>query len=529
MIVETKAKASSYDEVPYRSYPYRQSHPERLATIATLFGMQPPMLERCRVLELGCSMGGNLIPVAEQFPESAFLGIDASQRQIAEGEATVRAMRLENITLAHRSILDIGPNDGEFDYIVCHGVYSWVPPEVQQKILQICRENLSASGVAYVSYNTYPGWHMRGMIRDMMLYRTRDCGKPTERVRQARALLDFLAQSVPGEDNPYGILLKKELNLLRDKDDSYLLHEHLEDHNSPLYFHEFMERAEAAGLQYLGEADFSVMSVRNFPPQVESMLQNVSTNLVQTEQYMDFVRNRMFRQTLLCHQDVRLDRSLSPERVLGLHVASWVRPEPAEVDVHSRAQTVFRGPSGVTTTSEPLVKAALLQLAESWPRSVPFVDLLAMARSRLNPEPVVVDTAGVTQDARRLADTMLRCYATTQVELSVRPSSFVLEVSERPLVGRVVRHMAESSNMVTNRRHETAHLNDLQRHVLRHLDGQRDQAALVAVLCQVVASGGLVVHEQGKAVADQQRVRDIVQQSLGPALSQLARMTLLLK
>jgi hypothetical protein len=106
---------------------------------------------------------------------------------------------------------------------------------VQEKILRVRRENLSPSGVAYVSYNTYPGWHMRGMIRDMMLYRTRECAnsKLAERVRQARALLDFLAQSVPGEDNPYGIRLKKELNLLRDKDDSYLLHEHLEEHNAP--------------------------------------------------------------------------------------------------------------------------------------------------------------------------------------------------------------------------------------------------------------------------------------------------------
>jgi methyltransferase-like protein len=340
--------------------------------------------------------------------------------------------------------------------------------------------------------------------------------------------LDFLAQSAPGEDNPYGILLKKELNLLRDKDDSYLLHEHLEEHNAPVYFHQFMERAEAEGLQYLGEADFSVMSIRNFPPQVESMLQNVSSNLVQTEQYMDFVRNRMFRQTLLCHRDVKLDRSLAPDRVLTLHVASWVKPEPAEVDLQARTQTVFRGPSGVTTTTEPLVKAALLQLSENWPRSVPFVELLAQARSRLNPEPVVVDTAGVTQDARRLADTLLRCYATTQVELSVRSSPFTTAISPRPLASRVARHMAESGNTVTNLRHETAHLNDLQRHVLRHLDGKRDQAALLDALCDVVSSGGLVVHERGQAVADRQRVREILEQSLSAALSQLARMTLLL-
>lgn len=159
---------------------------------------------------------------------------------------------------------------------------------------------------------------------------------------------------------------------------------------------------------------------------------------------------------------------------------------------------------------------------------MPFAELLALARSRLNPEPVVVDTAGVTQDARRLAETILRCHATTQVELSVRPSAFVCEASNRPLASRVARQMAEAGNLVTNLRHETTHLNDLQRHVVRHLNGKRDRPELLDALCQAVASGGLVVHERGQAVSDRQRVREILEQSLETTLAQLARMTLLL-
>src|SRR5436190_23362618 len=92
---------TSYDEVPYKSYPYPQSHPDRLATVATLFGMEPPPLDNCRVLELGCCSGGNLIPMAERFPGRRFVGVDYSQRQVAEGQATLKELGLENIELRH--------------------------------------------------------------------------------------------------------------------------------------------------------------------------------------------------------------------------------------------------------------------------------------------------------------------------------------------------------------------------------------------------------------------------------------------
>jgi len=339
-------------------------------------------------------------------------------------------------------------------------------------------------------------------------------------------VIDFLSQSVPTEDNAYGILLKNELSLLNDKDDSYLLHEHLEENNAPVYFHEFMERAEAKGLQYLGESDFRVMSVSNFPRQVEAMLHSVASDMIQLEQYMDFVRNRMFRQTLLCHRGISLDRTLSPERIRALHVASSSKPE-GEVDITSSKKATFRGANAVTSTTDRLMKAAMLHLGEVWPRSVPFSTLLATARSRLNPDPVVVDTAQVTQDGRRLAEPLLRCYSTTQIELSVHPPAFTLDVSARPTALRLARHQAARSNRVTNLRHESVHLNDLQRHLLKHLDGQHDRSQLQDALAQLVTSGSLVIHEAGQAVKDPQRVGQILSQSLEQQLPQLARHALL--
>src|SRR5450432_2947007 len=286
------AEANAYDEVPYRSFPYPQSHPARMATIATLFGLRPASVKTARVLELGCCTGGNIIPMAEQLPDAQFIGVDASAIQVREGQAAIDSLGMSNIKLLHKDILDITKDFGEFDYIIAHGVYSWVPPLVQQKILQICKQNLAPTGIAYISYNTLPGWRMRGIIRDIMLYRARNLTSPTERLNRSRDLIQFLAQSVSEENNPYGVLLRKELELLNCKNDQYLLHDHLEVFNEPVYFSEFASRATEVGLQYLGEAEFAWMCSKNLPQKVQTVLNAISSDVVETEQYMDFLRNR---------------------------------------------------------------------------------------------------------------------------------------------------------------------------------------------------------------------------------------------
>ena len=150
---------SSYDQVPYPSYVHAQTHPDRLASIAVLFGITPAQVESARVLELACGQGGNLIPIACSFPKSTCLGIDLSEKQIASGREIIDRLGLPNIELQAESILDFRKEAGTFDYIIAHGVFSWVPGRVRDKILAICGQNLSPRGIAYVNYNTFPGWH----------------------------------------------------------------------------------------------------------------------------------------------------------------------------------------------------------------------------------------------------------------------------------------------------------------------------------------------------------------------------------
>ncbi|HYT89772.1 MAG TPA: class I SAM-dependent methyltransferase [Gemmataceae bacterium] len=518
-----------YDEIPYPVSTYPQTHPNRLATLATLFGMTPAPVRSCRVLELGCGSGGNVIPMAAILPESLFVGIDLSASQIATGRALVAELGLRNIALDRMSILDVPADAGPFDYIIAHGVYGWVLPEVQDKILTICHENLAPQGVAYVSYNTYPGWHGRGAIRDMMQYHARRLTAPQARAAEGRALLAFLAGSVPGEHLAYSNLLKQEHQRVCDKTDGYLLHDELEEVNVPLYFHEFAARGAAHGLQYLAEADVRQMFVRRFPPTVMAILERLGGDLIEREQYRDFLTNCTYRQTLLCHRNVALTRAISPERLTGLFIAAcgqWVGGGP---DLSSDRAEEFRGPEGsAVAASQPLFKAALLSLADVWPQAVPFSALETMARDRLAGGAVVVENAeGCARDRRLLADNLWQAFVAGVVELHADAPPLVLEPGEHPTAPPLARLQAAGGTRVTNLRHETVPLDDLTCYLLRHLNGQQDRRALLDVLVRRVEEHGLVVQQHGRPVTDAGQLRAVLGEGLQAKLGALGRSGLL--
>jgi len=484
--------ATSYDEVPYASFPFVQSHPNRLATVATIFGMQPPPIETARILELGCASGGNIIPMAGELPGSQCVGIDLSSVQVAAGQKMLAEVGFNNVRLEARSITDFGPQDGQFDYVICHGVWSWVPRHVREKILEICDQQLSPQGVAFISYNTYPGWHLRGTVRDMMVYHARKFATPPERVGHARALLDFLVRSVPGEGNAYAMLLKSEMELLRTKSDSYLLHEHLEAVNDPVYFYQFEEQISAHQLQYLGESDMGSMLAETFPSEVDKIIRRLSANMIEMEQYIDFLRNRTFRQTLICHRDVRLDRRPDYRRLKTLRVASRVGPKSTErVDLSPNEKVTFVGGHGHIVASDPGVKAALIVLNEIWPASVPFDRLVELARERGEQESI--DTSHESFNERNLGGNLLQCYLRGFVRLHVAPLPCIPRPSERPVTPPVARWYAKTGNYVTNLAHEMVELNDLGRQMLLLADGTRDHQQLTKDLIHLAERGAVVI------------------------------------
>jgi trans-aconitate methyltransferase len=509
--------ATSYEEIPYASDPYRSSHPDNLATVAILAGLAPEPVDSCRVLELGCARGGNLIPMAFGLPRSRFLGIDASPGQISEARAWIDSLGLSNVEVDSRDILDFDPRSGTFDYIICHGTFSWAPADVQAKILEIFASNLSPSGIGYVSYNTYPGWHMRGLAREMMSYHARRYERAADRAAEARSLLQFMTNSASAMNPVYGNLLKEELDNIRDRPDSYLLHDHLESVNEPIYFHELVDRAVARGLQYVSEVQDSLVVPESLPYSAAEGLRRLSRDHIEFEQFVDFVINRRFRQSVFCHRDRPLKRTASPEVLERFHVASrFPRPKVA-----------------VPFRNVRLLDVALGHLNKIWPSAVSVPSLLREACRRLGNEASMESASAETE---RLADDLktdvLRCYFLRVLELSTLPPAFVVDISEKPAASRLARHQSTAGNTVTNMRHEAGQVGDFGRYVLGQLDGTRDRHAILDQLTRAVNAGRLSVpptrDQVGrKSMSDERPLEVVLAELLDRCLKKFARFALL--
>jgi methyltransferase-like protein len=361
---------------------------------------------------------------------------------------------------------------------------------------------------------------MRGMIRDMMRYHATRFDTPGLRVQQARALLDFLAQSARQDGGAYTTLLRSELENLRHQADHYLYHEHLEEVNNPLYFHQFVELAARHGLRYLGEARLTTMVTGNFGPDVEKALRVVAGDQIQAEQYMDFVRNRTFRETLLVRADVTPNWSINPDAVRRLHVTVPRRVPDEAGDVRSTATVQYRTPSGMTlSTSSPALKAALRVLLARWPATVAFADLDRGAAALLG---------GESDGGKALAVGLLSAYlASDLLELHAAPIREAV-AGERPASLAVARaRIAAGATSVTTRRHETYKATDLDRQLIPLLDGTRDRAALVSRLAELATSGGLTVQRHGQPITDPADLRETLAGVLDKTLADYALLGLL--
>lgn len=508
-----------YDRVPYPSVAFPETHPDRLATVARIFGLRTPDISRCRVLELGCASGGNLIPMAFNLRGSEFVGIDLSRHQVEDGLAMVRALDLTNIRIEHASILDIDNGWGQFDYIVCHGVFSWVERPVQDKILAIVRDNLAPDGIAYVSYNTYPGWHLREMVRHMMRYHAGQFEEPGEQIEQARALLDFLALAAGGS-GPYGELLTREVERLKRASDSYLFHEHLESTNAPTYFHQFMERAEAAGLQYLSEASVTEMFTSHFAPEVAETLERISPDILHVEQYMDFVRNRQFRQTLLCRSDLKPKRALTPAFLTGLMVSSRALAEKTPIDMTIGAPVTFVSGGRRADVSLPATKAAFCILMETWPQAIAVEQLCEAALGRAVP---FFGSTTPEENRRSLMGDLFGAVMYGVLGLHTHPPSCTNRLSEKPHVHGLVAYQATRGNVVVNAHHTTVGFEPFSLEVLKLANGERRPQDMVDALLARHAQGELTIEESGAQITDPDAARRFLMDQIERVLASLKR------
>jgi len=459
---------------PYRGLPRKYTHPDVLAAHARLFGFQAPRTESARVLELGCGDGSNLLSIACSLPGATCIGVDMSASQIEQGNRLREAAGLPNVSLMQEDFTQETPAKGTFDYIIAHGVYSWISPEAQGRLLARIQKQLAPRGVAFVSYNCYPGWNLRKLTRDLLGYTARGIADPQEQVNLARQVLPQVLQSIPSTLPGYAALLQEEHQLLSQAGDSYLAHEHLEADNWPCYFHEFAARAQAQELQYLCEAELSSMHINRFPAPLAA-LQTAGGGVIEAEQLLDFATLRMFRQTLLCHRDVPLNRQLSSKTVQEMRASSLGIYTKAPTTFTAEAETFQGAKGGSVVLSDPLSKAAFLVLAEHWPASLEFPRLEALARERL----AAAGQSAETASSGILAQSLLAGATVEVLELHTAPSRATGIVSERPYASELARAQAQAGPLVSSLRHLNVNLDAFSWRLLPKLDGTRKVDDLV--------------------------------------------------
>jgi SAM-dependent methyltransferase len=525
--IDDDALVDYYNAVPYESHPFPQSAVEHLEAIAFLFGLDAPAPCTARVLELGCAAGGNLIPFAARHPLSRCLGVDLSPIQIGQGQHAIARAGLDNIELRAMNLADIDASFGQFDYIICHGVYSWVPAKVQEAILRICADNLAPDGVVYLSYNTYPGWKAREIVRDAMILRGGPRDAPAEKLAYARGMLEFLAASA----RPGTVLqkaLEENLPLVRNASSDYLLHEFLEPYNAPCYFKELVARANVRGLTYLAEAELPNMFVQNYDVQVhEPLVRECGGSQILMEQYLDFVSNRCFRQTLLIHQarvsEIRYQ--LRPERLLAMEYSGAFEFTGIGVQPDAGPQ-VFTVSRVQVTLHEPAQKVAAQLLGQCYPATILATALVAAVAVRL------------AEPKEQVAPLVMRLLGDMVIAGLVRfrrtPAQIGASLNDLPRAPVDVRSaqglsMNSGPNATAcNLWHESIGVSPIERTLLPLLDGTLSHEAMAAHVASEVRAGRLRFIKDGQLLIDEALLHSFAQQQVAAALANLQRMGFLL-
>jgi SAM-dependent methyltransferase len=282
-----RKETSRYDHIAYPGRAYSETHPDHLATLATLLGMTPPRVQECRVLEIGCGDGSNLIPLALSLPHSEFLGIDLAQQPIQRAQTVIQHTSLKNVTVHALDLLDFPAQFGTFDYIIAHGFYSWVPARLQQKLLQVCAEHLTPQGIAFISYNTYPAGHFRRALRDIMLFHLQTIGVQENPVHQAQSGARLVLDLMEGS-SAWKTLLQEELSRTSKRPEGVVFHDELSPNYTPVYFTEFVQSAADHHLQFLSEASVRDLLVPPLKPEAMEQLKALAgSDETAFHQYVD--------------------------------------------------------------------------------------------------------------------------------------------------------------------------------------------------------------------------------------------------
>jgi ubiquinone/menaquinone biosynthesis C-methylase UbiE len=457
---------TSYDEVAYPTTAFLQTHPDRLAAHAALMGVPFAPPSRCRVLDVGGGDGMNIIGMAVTYPDSEFVSFDLSQSAVERGQEVIQGLGLSNVRLFAADVTSVDVGQGSFDYLIAHGFYSWVPAEARDAVLALAGRCLSPSGVAFVSYSTLPGGHIKQAVRDLLMFEVEGISDPQERLAVAHGKLQEVVDSYP-ETEIAQKMLKARCKGLLDIPGAVLLHDDLGEVFHNLYLSDFLDHAGVHGLKFLTEAD-RVRCLEGISPEGSDC---TDADIVANARATDFKMMHGFRQTLLVRADLAVDRLLDLRRLSDLYVSCPGQPQG---DGRFRIRdTEFRAPDDVLTK-------ALTRLTAVFPLALPVKELV--------------------DDDKRLA-ALMRMYTTDLVRLHVEPQPFQTTISERPQASALARlQIARGEERLITLAHTVLPVdNPAARTFVSLLDGSRTQGEIVEEMARLT---GAPIGEISERVAE---------------------------
>ncbi len=462
----TAAIEASYRAFPYESRPCPTSTPPRIATIARLMGVEAPEPSTARVLEIACSNGGNLIPMAAAAPGARFVGIDLAAGAVEVARTMARDLGIPNVELIAGDLRELPADVGTFDYIVAHGFYSWVPAEVRGVLFDTLRARLAPGGIAFVSHNVLPGCALRGIPWSAIRPLVMDIEDPRKRIAEARALAGRIGAAM-GHLPGMSAVMAEEFRELADRQDIVLAHDDFAPVNHPVFLRDLVEEAGAHGLSWLGDADPYRHVAYAYDPPMNAWLAGVDR--MTQEHIVDHLRLRRFRESLFVHQGRPAGDPISPERLDPMHIAAtnWT--------VERHASMPAPPPAG--DRSSPAVQRRLLdRLVALHPASAPVAEAVRWIVEDAAPGSVLASPP----QARRL---LLSACTTGMLIPFAWPVDIPRTSGERPRAFAPARWQAARHAFVVNLRHDAVDLVDSTlRRLLPLLDGTRTRAELAAAL-----------------------------------------------
>ncbi len=433
-----------YDEVPYPSFVFPQTHPDRLATMGRFMGIGTTDPDKCRFLELGCGDGTNICSHAYSLPNSSFVGIDLSTVEIDSAKRTAADLELSNIEFVQGDVTDLDlENLGEFDFIIAHGLYSWVPGVVRDAILNIYQQCLAPNGIGYISYNALPGCHIRRISSEIMQYHSRletdALNKVGRGIEGLRAITTASAS-----DSVYQAMLSLELDQIVERTPENVFHDDHSVINQPFYFHEFCSMIGKHDLAFVCEAEPSDMLDKGLSDEAIKILDSLSGTPTERTQYRDLITGRRFRSSLICKASQLPTTSPKLEEIDRSYISTQLTStEDARFDDNSAVR--FDSASGNNLKlNHPLTKFVLIHLERVRPETPSFENLIEAARTTLGDDHVNAEHID------RLRGFLIQLFLAGFIKLHSLNLGLNRDISEHPIASKFARwQLSRGSKTVT--------------------------------------------------------------------------------